>query len=200
MLSERAPAKINLTLHIIRRRDNGYHELKSLVAFAGCGDTLTFTPGEALSLAVDGPTAQAAGAGDDNLVMRAAREAAVRIEGLTLGAFHLTKRLPVAAGLGGGSSDAAAALRLLARANDIALDDPRLLEAARAVGADVSVCLGARACVMSGAGEVLGVTLKLPPLFAVLVNPGVALPTKNVFGRLGLAAGEELGYLLKREY
>jgi 4-diphosphocytidyl-2-C-methyl-D-erythritol kinase len=190
MLTERAPAKINLTLHILGRRADGFHDLESLVAFAGCGDTLTLTPGGDLSLAVDGPTAQAAGDGDDNLVLRAARAFAERAPGATLGAFRLTKRLPVAAGLGGGSADAAAALRLLARANSMAPDDPRLHEAARSVGSDVPVCLASRARMMAGVGDDLGAGVKLPPLFAVLVNPGVALPTKDVFGKLGLSPGE----------
>ena len=129
--AERAPAKINLTLRVVGRRADGYHDIESLVVFAGVGDTLTFAPARALALTVDGPTAAASGAIGDNLVLKAARALAERVEGLKLGRFALTKRLPVAAGVGGGSSDAAAALRLLARANRIALDDPRLMEAAR---------------------------------------------------------------------
>ncbi|MGZ3359758.1 MAG: GHMP family kinase ATP-binding protein, partial [Xanthobacteraceae bacterium] len=130
--AEKAPAKINLTLRVLGRRADGYHELESLVAFAGVGDALTFAPGGALTLAVSGPTAKAAGDSADNLVLKAARTLAEGIGGLTLGHFALSKRLPVAAGLGGGSADAAAALRLLARANGIASDDPRLMQAARA--------------------------------------------------------------------
>ncbi len=123
-LTMRAPAKINLTLHVLgRRAGDGYHELQSLVAFAGVCDHLTFAPGAELALSVDGPTADAAGAGPDNLVLRAARNLQERVEGLRVGAFRLTKYLPVAAGIGGGSSDAAAALRLLAQENGIALDD-----------------------------------------------------------------------------
>jgi 4-diphosphocytidyl-2-C-methyl-D-erythritol kinase len=192
MLVTRAPAKINLTLHILGRRDDGYHELESLVVFSGAGDTLSFSPGPALSLDISGPTAPAAGAGDDNLVLRAARNLATRIEGLTLGAFRLEKRLPVAAGIGGGSSDAAAALRLLARANGLAPDDPRLFDAARATGSDVPVCLAGRARMMGGAGESLGPLLRLPPLPAVLVNPGAPVETRPVFARLGLQAGERV--------
>jgi 4-diphosphocytidyl-2-C-methyl-D-erythritol kinase len=190
MLLTRAPAKINLTLHVLGRRDDGYHELESLVAFSGAGDTLAFAPGPALTLEMRGPTAPAAGAGEDNLVLRAARNLAARIEGLTLGAFRLEKRLPVAAGIGGGSSDAAAALRLLAKANELDADDPRLLDAARATGSDVPVCLAARARMMRGAGETLGPPLRLPLTPAVLVNPGVAVETRPVFARLGLAPGE----------
>lgn len=190
MLATRAPAKINLTLHILGRRDDGYHELESLVAFTGGGDTLRFSPGEVLALDVDGPTATAAGAGADNLVLRAARHLSDRIPGLRLGAFRLTKRLPVAAGIGGGSSDAAAALRLLAAANDLPADDPRILEAARATGSDVPVCLDPRARFMRGRGEEIDPALGLAPLPAVLINPGVPVETRAVFARIGLAPGE----------
>ena len=194
MLIARAPAKVNLTLHVLgRRAADGYHELESLVAFTGAGDVLSFEPAAVLSLAVDGPTAQAAGAGADNLVLRAARELSARVPQLQLGAFRLMKRLPVAAGLGGGSSDAAAALRLLARANGLGLDDSRLLDAARATGADVTVCLAPRARMMFGAGETVGAPLDLAPLPAVLVNPGVAVATRSVFQRLGLQPGERAG-------
>jgi len=182
--AERAPAKINLTLRVTGRRADGYHELESLVVFAAVGDSLTFTPGRALALTVNGPTAAAAGSIDDNLVLKAARALAERVEGLKLGRFTLTKRLPVAAGVGGGSSDAAAALRLIARANRIALDDPRLAETARVSGADVPVCLVPRPRVMRGIGEILSGPLALPKLPAVLVNPRVAVPTKDVFGAL----------------
>jgi 4-diphosphocytidyl-2-C-methyl-D-erythritol kinase len=190
MLTTRAPAKINLTLHILGRRSDGYHELESLVAFAGAGDLLSLIPAERLSLEVSGPTAVAAGAGADNLVLRAARHLAERVEGLRLGAFRLVKLLPVAAGIGGGSSDAAAALRLLARANDLSIDDPRVQAAARATGADVPVCLAPSARMMRGAGEDVGESLDLPPSPAVLINPGVSVETRTVFAQLGLAAGE----------
>ena len=190
MLVTHAPAKINLTLHILGRRLDGYHELESLVAFSGGGDTLSLLPGPTLSLEISGPTAPAAGAGEDNLVLRAARNLAERVDGLSLGAFRLVKRLPVAAGIGGGSSDAAAALRLLAEANDIELDDPRVFDAARATGADVPVCLARRARMMRGAGETLGPELRLPLLPAVLVNPGAPVETRPVFQRLGLEPGE----------
>jgi 4-diphosphocytidyl-2-C-methyl-D-erythritol kinase len=189
----RAPAKVNLTLHVLGRRADGWHELESLVAFAGCGDWLGFVPGEGLSLIVEGPTAAAAGPLDDNLVLRAARALAERVPGIRLGRFHLRKTLPVAAGLGGGSSDAAAALRALAHENGIAADDERLWAAARAVGADVPACLAARACVMAGLGERLGPPLGAPPLFAVLANPGVPVATPAAFAKLGLAPGQSTG-------
>ncbi|MEJ0075609.1 MAG: 4-(cytidine 5'-diphospho)-2-C-methyl-D-erythritol kinase [Alphaproteobacteria bacterium] len=187
-LTEFAPAKVNLTLHVLGRRTDGYHEIDSLVAFAGIGDRLTFRPGQRLALAVSGPTGAAAGASDDNLVLKAARALAARVEGLRLGSFSLDKQLPVAAGLGGGSSDAAAALRLLAQANGLPLQDARLHAAAQASGADVPVCLEPRARMMRGIGEILSDPMTLPELAAVLVNPGVAVPTKDVFAALAAPA------------
>jgi 4-diphosphocytidyl-2-C-methyl-D-erythritol kinase len=192
MLTARAPAKINLTLHVLGRRADGYHDLESLVAFAGIGDSLTFAPGEELALTVAGPFAAGLQADSDNLVLRAARELAKRVT-LQLGSFHLVKRLPLASGIGGGSSDAAAALRLLGQHNGIALTDERVGDAARATGADVPVCLEARARVMSGLGERLGEPLTPTPLFAVLVNPGFSVETRAVFSRLGLQPGESTG-------
>lgn len=194
MLATRAPAKINLTLQVLGRRPDGYHALESLVAFSGAGDTLTLSPGPRLTLEIDGPTAPAAGGGDDNLVLRAARALGERVDGLVFGDFRLEKRLPVAAGIGGGSSDAAAALRLLARANGLAADDPRLQEAARATGSDVPICLDRRARMMRGAGEKLGAPIRLPLLPAVLVNPGTPVETKPVFQSLGLSPGESSGF------
>jgi 4-diphosphocytidyl-2-C-methyl-D-erythritol kinase len=182
--AETAPAKVNLTLHVIGRRTDGYHDIESLVVFADVGDALAFEPGGELALAVEGPTAAAAGEIADNLVLKAARALAQRVEGLMLGRFSLSKELPVAAGLGGGSADAAAALRLLARANRVALDDPCLMQAARATGADVPVCLDPRPRLMRGIGDILSAPLDLPRLHAVLVNPGVAVATKDVFAAL----------------
>lgn len=190
VLRTRAPAKVNLTLHVLGRRADGYHELDSLVVFAGVADHLELRPGPDLSLVVEGPTAGAAGPTSDNLVLRAARGLAARRSGLRLGAFRLTKRLPAAAGIGGGSSDAASGLRLLAQANGLAIDDPDVVAAARATGADVPVCLDPRARMMRGAGEETGPPLDLPAIFGVLVNPGVAVPTPSVFRALGLAPGE----------
>lgn len=186
----RAPAKVNLTLHIVGRRDDGWHELESVVAFAGCSDWLGFEPGAELGLTVDGPTAAAAGETDDNLILRAARALSERVPGLGVGKFHLRKNLPVAAGLGGGSSDAAAALRALADANGLPADDARLYSAAEATGSDVPVCLVPQSRTMRGRGEILGPLLQLPPLVAVLVNPRVAVATPAVFARLGFAKGE----------
>jgi 4-diphosphocytidyl-2-C-methyl-D-erythritol kinase len=146
-----------------------------------------------LDLSVEGPTAVLAGSHADNLVLKAARLLAERVPGLRTGTFHLVKRLPVAAGIGGGSSDAAGALRLLARLNGLPLSDPALSEAARLTGADVPVCLDPRARMMRGIGEVLGDPLGLPRLFAVLVNPRVLVETPAVFKALGLKPGDDLG-------
>lgn len=185
-LTEVAPAKVNLTLHVVARRADGYHDIESLVAFAGFGDRLDLVPGAPPELALRGPTAAAAGPAADNLVLKAAQELAARVAGLRRGRFVLDKRLPVAAGLGGGSADAAAALRLLARANGIDPADARLLDAARATGADVPVCLDPRPRLMAGIGDRLGPPLALPALPAVLVNPGVAVATRDVFAALVL--------------
>jgi 4-diphosphocytidyl-2-C-methyl-D-erythritol kinase len=193
-LIERAPAKINLTLHVVGRRPDGYHELESLVAFSRSGDSLSLIPSDNLKLDVSGPMAQTCGDPQDNLVVKAVRNLAARIEGLKLGALHLTKELPVAAGIGGGSSDAAAALRLVARANGLAQEDPRLLDAAQATGADVPVCLAARARMMTGIGEHLGPVLQLPPLPTLIVNPRQPLETKAVFARMKIAPGSETGF------
>lgn len=189
-LVEKAPAKVNLTLHVCGRRDDGYHDLESLVVFAGVHDLLTLHPQSALSIQVSGPTAGAAGPDDHNSVLKAARALTSRVDGLRTGAFHLLKRLPAAAGVGGGSSDAAAAFRLLARLNAIPLDDPRIVAAAQETGSDVPVCLAPRARMMSGRGEIVGPALDLPPVCAVLVNPGVALSTPAVFAGIGLKPGE----------
>ncbi|KMO19003.1 4-(cytidine 5'-diphospho)-2-C-methyl-D-erythritol kinase [Methylobacterium platani] len=192
-LATRAPAKINLTLHVLGRRPgDGYHALESLVVFAGsnAGDLLTLEPGPALDLAVTGPTAGPAGPTGDNLVMRAARHLAAEVPGLAVGRFRLVKRLPVAAGIGGGSSDAAGALRLLGRLNGLAADQPALMAAARRTGADVPVCLDPRARMMRGAGEAVGPALALPAVPAVLINPGVPVETAPVFRALGLTVGQ----------
>ena len=193
MLVESALAKVNLTLRVLGRRDDGYHDIESLVVFANFGDRLTFTPSGELKLMVRGANARAAGVLANNLVLKASQALAARVEGLTLGRFVLDKTLPVAGGLGGGSADAAAALRLLARANDLAPDDPRIVATARATGADIPVCLDPQPRVMRGIGDVLSPPLDLPPLPAVLVNPGIAVPTKYVFTKLALPADHEPG-------
>ena len=189
----RAPAKVNLTLHILGRRADGFHDLDSIVAFAGCGDLIVFQAEPSLTLSLDGAMASSAGLATDNLVIKAAGLLQERISGLRVGHFHLRKMLPVAAGLGGGSSDAAAALRALAHENALSIDDLRVQEAARVCGADVLVCLDPCARVMAGTGDRLGAKLDAPPLPALLVNPRVAIATPAVFQRLGLAKDEKTG-------
>jgi len=170
-------------LRVLGRRPDGYHDLESLVVFADFGDRLRFARSAELALTVRGPNAAQVREGADNLVLKAAKELAALEPAIGLGAFHLDKRLPVAAGIGGGSADAAAALRLLAKANGLPPEHPALFAAARATGADVSVCLDPRSRIMRGIGEVLSLPLSLPALPAVLVNPRVALTTKAVFAR-----------------
>lgn len=189
VLQDSARAKVNLTLRVVGRRVDGYHDLESVVAFADCADHLTLQPGGALALTTTGPRAQECGETADNLVIKAARLLGERVEGLSFGTFGLDKHLPVAAGIGGGSADAAAALRLLVRANDLELDDPRVLEVARLTGADVPVCVQSHACVMTGVGDSL-LQLSLPRLPCVMVNPRVPVATKDVFNELGLRAGQ----------
>jgi 4-diphosphocytidyl-2-C-methyl-D-erythritol kinase len=183
LLSEKAFAKINLTLRVPGRRADGYHELESLVAFAGLADTLTLEPGAADDLSISGPFAAKSGPVEDNLVLKSLGELRARVPGLKSGRFHLEKNLPVAAGIGGGSADAAAALRLLARVNGLGTHDPRLLAAAKAAGADVPVCIDPKPRIMRGIGEILSAPIGLQSVPAVLVNPGVALTTREVFGQ-----------------
>jgi 4-diphosphocytidyl-2-C-methyl-D-erythritol kinase len=188
-LVEEGRAKVNLTLRVVGRRTDGYHDLESVVAFADCADKLTLTPGPELTLKTVGPLATACGELSDNLVLKAARLLGEAVPDLKTGAFVLDKLLPVAAGIGGGSADAAAALRLLARLNNLSLDDKRLQKVALKVGADVPVCLASRACDMMGIGEKL-LPLSPPTMPSVLVNPCVPVATKDVFAALGLRHGE----------
>lgn len=196
-LEEVACAKINLTLHVLRRRVDGYHVLSSLVAFATIADRLQLKPGAPEGLILSGPQAaalhDAGGAHADNLVLRARARLQERFPDLRSGRFILKKRLPVASGVGGGSADAAAALRLLARSNAIPCDAPALYEAAAEIGADVPVCLAGRTRMMGGIGDELGPPLAMPRLPALLVNPGIAAPTPEVFRALGLKPGQAFG-------
>jgi 4-diphosphocytidyl-2-C-methyl-D-erythritol kinase len=191
MLTEQGRAKVNLTLRVVGRRFDGLHDLESVVAFADCADRLTLTPGAKLDLTTTGPLAEACGEVADNLVFKAARLLGEMVPDLKLGEFTLDKVLPVAAGIGGGSADAAAALRLLAQANGLALDDARLIEVAKRTGADVPVCLNSRACVMTGVGETL-LPLSVPKMPCVMVNPCVPVATRDVFAALGLRNGDLL--------
>ena len=191
VLSDEARAKVNLTLRVNGRRADGFHDLESVVAFADCADRLTLTPGSDLDLKMSGPLAQACGDTSDNLVLKAARLLAERVPDMKAGSFSLDKVLPVAAGIGGGSADAAAALRLLSQLNGLALDDPRIIEVAQLTGADVPVCVKSLSCVMTGVGETLQ-PLNLPKMPCVMVNPCVPVATRDVFNALGLRHGELL--------
>ncbi len=176
-----APAKINLFLHVTGRRADGYHLLDSLVVFAAVGDRLEARPATALTLRLAGPFAAALN-GADNLVLKAAR-ALQAAAAIAAGAdITLHKELPVASGIGGGSADAAATLRLLARLWRIE-ESALLAGLAPSLGADVPVCLAGLPCRMSGIGEVLQPIADLPRLFLVLANPGRPLATKAVFAR-----------------
>ncbi|MGA9868423.1 MAG: 4-(cytidine 5'-diphospho)-2-C-methyl-D-erythritol kinase [Acetobacteraceae bacterium] len=175
---ELAPAKINLFLHVIGRRADGYHLLDSLAVFAGAADHLRAEPADTLGLTIDGPFARALVGESDNLVLRAAR-ALAEMAGIPPRAhLVLTKNLPVASGIGGGSADAAAALRALSALWDIEADLPAL--AAR-LGADVPVCIASRAARMEGVGEVLSPPPQLPPCGMMLINPGMPVATADVF-------------------
>jgi 4-diphosphocytidyl-2-C-methyl-D-erythritol kinase len=176
-----APAKVNLTLRITGRRADGYHLLDSLVVFAGIGDRLMLRPASDLSLTVTGPFGDGLAAEADNLVLRAARRLAEAAGLAPHGAMTLEKNLPLASGIGGGSADAAAALRLLAACWGVSLPDAARDRLALDLGADVPVCLARRPARMAGIGEVLSAVPALPALGIVLVNPGVACPTAAIF-------------------
>lgn len=174
--SDFAPAKVNLCLHITGRRADGYHSLDSLVVFAGVGDRVTAEHGTGLSLQVTGPEAEGLASGEDNLALRAAR-----LIGAQDVALVLEKWLPIAAGIGGGSADAAATLRLLARMTGRPLPETAAL---LGLGADVPVCLAGQPARMRGVGEDLSPLPQLPPFWLVLVNPRVPVPTPQIFAAL----------------
>ena len=195
-----AAAKINLALHVTGRRVDGYHELDSIVAFADVGDRLRLERAEGFSLHLEGPFAEGLEAGEDNLALRAAMALARRWPG-RFGAARITleKALPVASGIGGGSADAAAALRGMIALHGFTPPEVELRELALELGADVPVCLSGRACRMGGIGERLFPLPELAPLWAVLANPGVAVSTAEVFAALGLSPGEKGAAALPEE-
>jgi 4-diphosphocytidyl-2-C-methyl-D-erythritol kinase len=182
-----APAKINLTLHVTGRRADGYHLLDSLVVFADVGDLVMATASDDLRLTVTGPMAAGLSDAGDNLVLRAARMLAPGRGA----AITLDKHLPVASGIGGGSSDAAAALRVLSRLWDVPLPDGTAV-----LGADVPVCMVPGARRMSGVGEVLADVPPLPPVWVVLVNPGVGVATADVFGAMAVRDNAQMPAVL----
>jgi 4-diphosphocytidyl-2-C-methyl-D-erythritol kinase len=181
-LRDTAFAKINLTLDVLGRRADGFHEIESLVAFAGLGDSVELEPGDMLDLAVEGPFAGALSG--DNLIIKAAEVAKELKPGLRLGRFRLVKLLPVASGLGGGSADAAAALRLIARANEGALPESDIAALAPKLGSDVAVCLGSQPALITGRGEKVRQVTGFPSCGVLLANPGVPLGTQEVYAAL----------------
>ncbi len=180
-LSEPAPAKVNLSLLVTGRRADGYHLLDSLVVFGPATDTVHARLAPGLTLAVEGPFAAGLGPEPDNLVLRAARALAAEVKRPVGAALVLEKHLPVASGIGGGSADAAATLRVLCRLWDVRLDERTLAGIALGLGADVPVCLGSRPARMTGVGEVLAAVAPLPRCGLLLANPGVAVATADVF-------------------
>jgi 4-diphosphocytidyl-2-C-methyl-D-erythritol kinase len=189
-ITEFAAAKVNLTLRVLGRRPDGYHELESLIAFADVGDQISLEPSASFTVATKGPFASAIGGG--NIVATALELLHEREPRLMLGSVLVDKQLPVAAGLGGGSADAAALLRCVARANPDLAERVDWGAIAAAIGADVSVCLQSRPAFITGVGEQVESISRFPQLAVLLVNPGVPLPTAAVFEalRAGPAAAE----------
>lgn len=182
MIFEAAPAKLNLALHVRRRRTDGFHDIDTIFAFARHGDAVTVSFGR-VGLAITGPFASGLGAGPDNLVNRA-ELGFRRVFGILEGhAITLQKRLPIASGIGGGSADAAATLRALARLHRVSGDDPRLMSLSQALGADVPACLRGTAALGRGKGDELVPIAGLGEMPALLVNPAVPLSTAAVFAR-----------------
>lgn len=202
MTTETAPAKLNLALHVRARRADGYHELETLFAFARDGDMVSVAPSARASFDVTGAFAPALGAGRDNLVTRAERAFCAAFDVAGPHAITLDKRLPVASGIGGGSADAAATLRVLARLYDVAVDDARLVRIAGALGSDVPACLYGRAAYGAGRGEALTPIAGLGDRAVLLVNPLVPVSTAAVFARWdgvdrgALGAGDTLARAL----
>jgi 4-diphosphocytidyl-2-C-methyl-D-erythritol kinase len=184
-----APAKLNLYLHVVGRRPDGYHLLDSLVAFAAVGDELTFAPAPDLAFTIDGPFGGSLAVDDDNLVLKAARVLAEEARRTPGAAIRLTKGLPVASGIGGGSADAAATLQGLNRLWNLGLSDTTLAKIGLALGADVPVCLAGVASFFGGIGEEIAAAGFLPNTHIVLVNPGMPLATASVFRARAQAAG-----------
>lgn len=180
----RAPAKINLCLHVGAKRPDGYHDLESLVVFAAFGDELLIERDRGFSLAIGGPFAEDLSRGDDNLVLKAARLLAARARADIGARFILTKRIPPASGVGGGSADAAAALRGLARLWNLRVSNDEMQTIAAVIGSDVPVCLDSKVAWMEGRGERVRSLRPLPGMSMILVNPKVQVSTAEVFRRL----------------
>ena len=181
--AEVARAKINLFLHVLGRRPEGYHALRMMVVFPRIGDLVTAEPSGGLSLSISGPFGDGLGAGEDNLTLGAAAALAAKVGGAPGAALHLEKNLPIAAGIGGGSADAGAALRLLARMWPGA-ERADLHDIAFALGADAPMCLSQTPAIAGGVGERLSPAPAFPGFWVVLVNPMKQLSTAEVFAGL----------------
>jgi 4-diphosphocytidyl-2-C-methyl-D-erythritol kinase len=192
VITEFAPAKINLALHVLGRRMDGYHELDSVVAFADVGDVLTFKSADTTTLTIDGPFGADVPVTADNLVLKT-YEALSAFGELPAVAIHLTKNLPVASGMGGGSADAAAALRGLSSLLELRFDSETMQQIALSLGADVPVCLYGKACRMQGVGEIITPLERLPAPAILLVNPLHACSTSDVFRGMALKPGDTAG-------
>ncbi len=179
-----APAKINLFLHVGNRRDDGYHALESLVVFADVGDELLIEPAKAFSLVLDGPFGAKLANEQDNLIAKAARALGAKACRSPDVKITLTKNLPVASGIGGGSADAAATLRGLAQFWDLKIPHGELHAIAETLGSDVPACLLSETLWMTGRGECIEPVAGVPPAPLVLVNPGVAVSTAQIFANL----------------
>ncbi|MEX0808364.1 MAG: 4-(cytidine 5'-diphospho)-2-C-methyl-D-erythritol kinase [Dongiaceae bacterium] len=195
---ETAPAKINLCLHVLGRRPDGYHEIDSLIAFAAVGDRIAVAPSTGAALDIGGPFARDCPAAGANLVMRAAMMLAATSARPLMASMHLDKQLPVAAGIGGGSADAAAALRALQQLWKVEVDPTLLTGMGLALGADVPVCLAGQPSRVRGIGERIDVLPPLPAASLVLVHPSVPLPTADVFAARRGAFGDAVPALPKR--
>ena len=198
-----APAKVNLALHVLGRRADGYHDLDSIVAFADVGDTLTFSDSGAFSITASGPFASALPVSGENIVAKAHEKvsaiALARGKSLPPVAVHLVKNLPVASGIGGGSANAASAMRGFLKIAGINALDEEIMASALDLGADVPVCLTGKPCRMQGVGERITPLEGFEPRHAILVNPRVEVSTPAVFRQLGLEKGQSFGTAIADE-
>ena len=194
-----ARAKINLALHVTGQRDDGYHLLDTLVSFADSGDELRFEPADQLQLTIGGPEGGTLDGNDNNLIIKAAKALRAHVGRNDLGAnIHLTKNLPVASGIGGGSADAACALRGLCQLWDLQVEDAELMQLGLSLGADIPMCLAGHPARVSGIGETLE-PMPIQPLNLVLANPRVAVSTPKVFQGLSNKNNAPMGELVRYE-
>jgi len=192
VITERASAKINLFLHVGEKRADGFHPVQSLAVFTQAGDVLALDAAPDLSLAVEGPFAKGLEGEGDNLVLRAARALGAAKKEESGARLTLTKNLPVASGIGGGSADAAAALRGLRQLWNVEKDDAALCDIAAELGSDIPACVLSAPCFMEGRGEVLRPVESMPRMPMLLVNARVPVPTRDVFAALQNRSGVEM--------